>query len=130
MNAAAPDVLPSAVVTTKSLGKFLTSGATIPVGWNAVPVASAGSATTNCSITPFPSYRVDVLVPLLAIQTGSPGAKTSPQALTRFLSWVAPAPAASPTRGLTTKVVGGGGVAELTVRDALCVTDCAVPPPP
>src|ERR1700735_1547691 len=104
-----PD-LPAAV-TTKSLGKFVGSNDTIPVGWNGVPPASAGSATSSFSLVPFPSYCDEVLVPLLETQTGALAPKTSPHALTRFASWVAATPAPSATRVFITKAVAG-----LTVR--------------
>src|ERR1700724_2788499 len=108
MNDDGPD-LPAAV-TTKSLGKFVGSNDTIPVGWNCVAVFG-GSATSRFSFVPFPSYNDEVLVPLLAIQTGALAAKTSPHALTRCASWVAATPAPSATRAFTTKAVAG-----LTVR--------------
>src|ERR1700756_745936 len=100
-----PD-LPAAV-TTKSLGKFVGSKDTIPVGWNAVLPVFAGSATSSFSVVPLPSYSDEVLVPWLAIQTGALAAKTSPHALTRFASWVAATPAPSETRDLTAKGVAG-----------------------
>src|SRR5689334_14787085 len=110
MNDEGPD-LPAAV-TTKSLGKFVGSNDTIPVGWNGVPLtAFGGSATSSFSFVPFPSYSDELLVPLFAIQTGSLAAKTSPHALTRFASWVAATPDPSATSAFTAKTVAG-----LTVR--------------
>src|SRR6266404_73521 len=112
MNDDGPD-LPAAV-TTKSLGKFVGSNDTIPVGWNGVPAVFAGSATSSCSLVPFPSYSDEVFLPLLEIQTGALALKTSPHGFTRFVSWVAATPAPSATRAFTTKAVAG-----LTVRVAV-----------
>ena len=91
-----------AAVTTKSLGKFVGSNDTIPVGWNAAPlVVFFGRVTSNFSFVPFPSYSDEVLVWLLATQTGALAAKTSPHAFSRFVSWVAATPAVSATRAFT-----------------------------
>jgi hypothetical protein len=82
---------------------------TMPVGLEA-PALPGGIATTRDCGTPFPSYSVELALPLFATQTKPAGLKAMPQALISFGSVCSAPEPLSATSARVTKLLASVGV--------------------